>query len=176
MSEEDALKLLDIKKGASIVEINTAFKKAVMKTHPDHGGSPEMFERVQSAKEKLVALNVLNHTQASNEVVRDKEDIKNVIVIDDKFLVIQYEEEFRAWRKPNMKIMGRLNANNKNKETEMVIDFCSKGYGGDFSGIERYLRRESGISSPYHMNERVLAIKDILDGFKEYLQSIGKLA
>lgn len=170
MSEDDALKLLDIKKGSSLEEINGAFRKAVTKAHPDHGGNPDTFKKVTMAKEKLVAVFQNNHQPISMESVAEREKV-NVIVLDDAFFVLEHEQEFRAWRTPNLKIMNRLTANNRNKETELVLAYCGSGRGATTQAIEEFLRVDAGISSPYHMHDRVMAIKMIIDAFKEHMKS-----
>lgn len=167
LSEEEAAKILEISKGASVVEITAAYKKKALVAHPDKGGNPEQFRRIQQAKEKLVSIAELNSKPVSAEMITE-EDVKGVIVPDASFFLLEHEKEFREWRKPNMKIMSRLTANHRNKETEMVIDYCKMGYGGSYQSIESYIRDVAGITSPYHMNERVVNIKRIIETFMEY--------
>ena len=174
MTEEDALKLLDIKKGSSIEDINKAYKRAAMKTHPDKGGTPESFVMLTKAKDKLVSIAVLNGKPVDEVEVSERKDVKNVIVLDDAFFLMNHEEEFRAWRKPNVKVMNRLSIANHNQYTEMVIDFCYSGNGGSYQAIEDYFRNVVGITSPYKMNERIIALKRMIQQFREYMD--GKRA
>lgn len=55
MPEEkpDYYKTLGVEKGASPEDIDRAYRRMAMKTHPDKGGNPEDFKRVQSAWEEL---------------------------------------------------------------------------------------------------------------------------
>jgi DnaJ homolog subfamily A member 2 len=50
---EDPYDILNIPRGASEEEIKKAYKKLAMKNHPDKGGDPEQFKRIQGAYERL---------------------------------------------------------------------------------------------------------------------------
>ena len=45
--------ILGIEPDASDDQIRAAYRRAAMKHHPDRGGSPEEFQRIQAAYEKL---------------------------------------------------------------------------------------------------------------------------
>lgn len=49
-----AWSILGLESTASLVEVKRAFRKRALETHPDHGGEPEQFRKVQAAYEKLV--------------------------------------------------------------------------------------------------------------------------
>ena len=167
MTEEDALKILEIKKGSSIEEISQAFRKVAQKTHPDKGGNVQDFIKAKQAKEKLTTIAIVNGTPVSEDLFVEKQDVKNVIVVDDAFYLMNHEDEFRDWRKPNPKIMGHLSVKNHNQYTEMVVDFCNSGSGGSYQSIEDYLRNVVGITSPYKMNERIVSLRRTIQQFRK---------
>ena len=55
MPPEDARKLLGVGPDASLSEIREAHKRLIMKVHPDTGGSEELANRVNVARDTLVA-------------------------------------------------------------------------------------------------------------------------
>ena len=55
MPVEDARRLLGVKETASLEEIRTAHRRLIAKVHPDTGGSAELAERVNVARDTLVA-------------------------------------------------------------------------------------------------------------------------
>ena len=48
--------ILGLQEGASLPQIKTAYRKMVLKVHPDKGGDPAVFRRVNEAYERLVTL------------------------------------------------------------------------------------------------------------------------
>ena len=54
MSKSEALEILDIKDNASKDEIIQAYKKAMLKNHPDRGGSKYMATKINLAKKILL--------------------------------------------------------------------------------------------------------------------------
>lgn len=56
---EDAYKILGILQGASLEEVQRAFRQKSAITHPDRigGGSREEFERITRARDELILLN-----------------------------------------------------------------------------------------------------------------------
>ena len=55
MPVEDARRLLGVGEAASLEEIRTAHRRLIAKVHPDLGGSAELAERVNVARDTLVA-------------------------------------------------------------------------------------------------------------------------
>jgi hypothetical protein len=55
MPVEDARRLLGVGDGASLEEIRSAHRRLIAKVHPDLGGSAELAERVNVARDTLVA-------------------------------------------------------------------------------------------------------------------------
>lgn len=54
MSEEEALGVLGLAKGASVEEINEAYKKLMGKIHPDKGGSDYLASKLNQARDYLI--------------------------------------------------------------------------------------------------------------------------
>ena len=55
MTAEDARKLLGVSETASLDEIRTAHRRLISKVHPDAGGSDELANRVNLARDTLVS-------------------------------------------------------------------------------------------------------------------------
>ena len=55
MSEDEALDILGLNKGASKKEIIEAYKKQMKKNHPDLGGSDWVTSKINKAKETLLS-------------------------------------------------------------------------------------------------------------------------
>ncbi|HEX8256385.1 MAG TPA: molecular chaperone DnaJ [Allosphingosinicella sp.] len=55
MPVEDARKLLGVGDGASLAEIRDAHRRLIARVHPDAGGSAELANRVNVARDTLVA-------------------------------------------------------------------------------------------------------------------------
>jgi hypothetical protein len=55
MPVEDARRLLGVGEAASLEEIRSAHRRLIAKVHPDVGGSAELAERVNIARDTLVA-------------------------------------------------------------------------------------------------------------------------
>lgn len=55
MSVTDARALLGVAEGASLAEIRDAHRRLIVKVHPDAGGSDELANRVNVARDTLVA-------------------------------------------------------------------------------------------------------------------------
>jgi DnaJ homolog subfamily C member 19 len=55
MNVQDARALLGVGEGASLVEIREAHRRIIAKVHPDAGGSAELANRVNVARDTLVA-------------------------------------------------------------------------------------------------------------------------
>lgn len=54
MSEEEALSVLGLQRGCSKKEIDQAYKKMMLKCHPDQGGSEEMAVKINQARDVLL--------------------------------------------------------------------------------------------------------------------------
>jgi len=54
MSSKEYYKILGVSDKATTDEINKAYKRAALEHHPDKGGDPENFKRLQKAKETLL--------------------------------------------------------------------------------------------------------------------------
>ena len=54
LSDEEALEILGLKKGASKEDINKAHKRLVQRLHPDRGGSDYLAAKINAAKDHLV--------------------------------------------------------------------------------------------------------------------------
>ena len=55
MSAEDARRLLGVTESASLAEIRDAHRRLIARVHPDKGGSAELANRVNVARDTLVA-------------------------------------------------------------------------------------------------------------------------
>jgi hypothetical protein len=55
MPVEDARKLLGVSQGASLAEIREAHRRLISRVHPDAGGSEELANRVNVARDILIA-------------------------------------------------------------------------------------------------------------------------
>lgn len=65
MSVADARALLGVGEGASLAEIREAHRRLITKVHPDAGGSDELANRVNAARDTLVAEMNRNTPRAS---------------------------------------------------------------------------------------------------------------
>jgi DnaJ-class molecular chaperone with C-terminal Zn finger domain len=54
VNKEEAAEILGVNVGADEEEIEERFRVMVKKNHPDQGGSPSVFKRIQSARETLL--------------------------------------------------------------------------------------------------------------------------
>jgi hypothetical protein len=54
MTEEEAREILGVSANASEEEIQAAYKKLILKNHPDHGGSKYIAAKLNKAKDKLL--------------------------------------------------------------------------------------------------------------------------
>eukprot|EP00927_Polykrikos_kofoidii_P000299 TRINITY_DN10112_c0_g1_i1.p1 TRINITY_DN10112_c0_g1~~TRINITY_DN10112_c0_g1_i1.p1 ORF type:complete len:460 (-),score=65.74 TRINITY_DN10112_c0_g1_i1:66-1445(-) len=64
---------LGVRVGASVDEIREAYKRKVLKAHPDKGGSPEAFHQIQRAQELLVtAVRLSPRTVGATRASRQK--------------------------------------------------------------------------------------------------------
>jgi curved DNA-binding protein CbpA len=55
MPLEDARRLLGVAENATLEDIRTAHRRLIARVHPDIGGSAELAERVNVARDTLVA-------------------------------------------------------------------------------------------------------------------------
>ena len=55
MPLEDARRLLGVPEGASIADIRAAHRRLIAKVHPDAGGSEELAQRINAARDALIA-------------------------------------------------------------------------------------------------------------------------
>lgn len=55
MPAQDARRLLGVADDASLADIRAAHRRLIAKVHPDAGGSAELAERVNAARDTLVA-------------------------------------------------------------------------------------------------------------------------
>lgn len=92
MTKKDAIKLLELPDAEmySVVEIRKAYRKAMQKNHPDHGGSTEMAQNINEAKEYLIK-NYAIYVDGYNKPIlstKKKEKIKfNIQLVYNTFLV-----------------------------------------------------------------------------------------
>lgn len=54
MSEEEALAILGLQRGASADEVQAAYKRLMVKVHPDQGGSGWLAAKLNAARERLI--------------------------------------------------------------------------------------------------------------------------
>ncbi|HEX8527597.1 J domain-containing protein [Allosphingosinicella sp.] len=55
MALTDARRLLGVREGASLADVRAAHRRLIAKVHPDTGGSPELANQVNIARDTLVA-------------------------------------------------------------------------------------------------------------------------
>lgn len=55
MPVSEARRLLGVGEGASLADIRAAHRRLIAKVHPDTGGSPELANQVNAARDTLVA-------------------------------------------------------------------------------------------------------------------------
>ena len=65
MPVTDARRLLGVGEGASLADIRAAHRRLIAKVHPDAGGSVELANRVNAARDTLVAEMNRNPPRAS---------------------------------------------------------------------------------------------------------------
>ena len=56
MSPEEALKLFALQEGASETQIRSAYRRLIMRNHPDRGGSDYFAAKINEAKDVLLGL------------------------------------------------------------------------------------------------------------------------
>ncbi|WP_239647824.1 DnaJ domain-containing protein [Candidatus Jidaibacter acanthamoebae] len=54
VSKNEACEILGVNKNASEEEIKAAYKKLILKNHPDHGGSKYIAQKLNKAKDILL--------------------------------------------------------------------------------------------------------------------------
>ena len=65
MPADDARRLLDLPPGASLADIRAAHRRLIARVHPDAGGSAELANRVNVARDTLIAEMNRNTPRAS---------------------------------------------------------------------------------------------------------------
>ena len=55
MPVDEARRLLGVEEGANLADIRAAHRRLIAKVHPDAGGSADLAERVNAARDTLVA-------------------------------------------------------------------------------------------------------------------------
>ena len=55
MPADEARKVLEVRPGASLADIRAAHRRLIAKVHPDAGGSTELANRVNAARDALIA-------------------------------------------------------------------------------------------------------------------------
>jgi ferredoxin len=68
---DDPFDVLGVDTGADEAEIDQAYRRRVMETHPDQGGSARAFQRVKDAYETILAM---EHGEDTPDAVRNGED------------------------------------------------------------------------------------------------------
>lgn len=92
MTKTDAIKLLELPDAEmySVVEIRKAYRKAMQKNHPDHGGSTEMAQNINEAKEYLIK-NYAIYVDGYNKPILSTKKIEkikfNIQLVYNTFLV-----------------------------------------------------------------------------------------
>lgn len=92
MTKKDAIKLLELPDAEmySVVEIRKAYRKAMQKNHPDHGGSTEMAQNINEAKEYLIK-NYAIYVDGYNKPILSTKKIEkikfNIQLVYNTFLV-----------------------------------------------------------------------------------------
>lgn len=92
MTKKDAIKLLELPDAEmySVVEIRKAYRKTMQKNHPDHGGSTEMAQNINEAKEYLIK-NYAIYVDGYNKPILSTKKIEkikfNIQLVYNTFLV-----------------------------------------------------------------------------------------
>ena len=92
MTKKDAIKLLELPDAEmySVVEIRKAYRKAMQKNHPDHGGSTEIAQNINEAKEYLIK-NYAIYVDGYNKPILSTKKIEkikfNIQLVYNTFLV-----------------------------------------------------------------------------------------
>ena len=157
----EAYKLLGLNSSSNLSEIKNAYRKKVLKTHPDKGGSSNEFILINQAFELLLKINFKNKKESiSNnnltelkQITREKPKTKNMIF----YLEITLSEAFFGVKKiiqiKRNKISNNESIIKENKNLEVYIR------KGSFNGCKIIFRGESDECIGFNPGDVIFELK-----------------
>ena len=157
----EAYKLLGLNSSSNLSEIKNAYRKKVLKTHPDKGGSSNEFILINQAFELLLKINFKNKKESiSNnnltelkQITREKPKTKNMIF----YLEITLSEAFFGVKKI-IQIKRNKISNNECiiKEIKNLEVYIRKG---SFNGCKIIFRGESDECIGFNPGDVIFELK-----------------
>jgi DnaJ-class molecular chaperone len=157
----EAYKLLGLNSSSNLSEIKNAYRKKVLKTHPDKGGSSNEFILINQAFELLLKINLKNKKDSiSNnnlteikQITREKPKTKNMMF----YLEITLSEAFFGVKKiiqiKRNKISNNESIIKENKNLEVYIR------KGSFNGCKIIFRGESDECIGFNPGDVIFELK-----------------
>ena len=157
----EAYKLLGLNSSSNLSEIKNAYRKKVLKTHPDKGGSSNEFILINQAFELLLKINFKNKKESNSnnnltelkQITREKPKTKNMIF----YLEITLSEAFFGVKKI-IQIKRNKISNNECliKEIKNLEVYIRKG---SFNGCKIIFRGESDECIGFNPGDVIFELK-----------------